>query len=228
MIGLGLGVLGNSGSAFAPGNRGSQLVMWLRGDSIQHTGSTVNSWSDKTANGNNAALNAGTPTYVASNASFNGKPTMHFPGTANLTVATLAVSQGNSVYVVVQQSGNCNLFDGSGNRQLIGSTATPQWYYFAGSAITSGTTATTGVNALVGVFNGASSALYNNSSVAPIATSNPGTSGLSIMLIGSSTGLAAPLTGDIAEIIITNVADSQAQVSQMLGYLAGQYGQAWS
>jgi hypothetical protein len=228
MIGLGLGVLGNSGSAFTPGSRGSQLAMWLRGDSIQHTGSTVNSWTDKTANANNASVNAGTPTYVAANASFNGKPTMHFPGTANLSVPTLVVAQPDTIYLVFQQAGNCNAIDGLTSRQLIGSTGTPQWYYYAGSAITSGTTATTSVNAMVAVFNGASSALYNNASAAAIATGNPGANSMNSMIIGSSNSVAAPLTGDIAEIIVTNVADSQAQVSQMLAYLGQQYGQSWS
>lgn len=220
---------GGSSGGFSPSTRGGQLSIWLQGSTITHSGSTITTWPDSSGNWTAATPVGTAPAFTASNASFNNKPTATYVAASNqqLRVASFAVSQPNTIYVVGQDTApTANMIDGVTTRQIIGYNG--NWNYFAGSVVTSGDLSTA-PHAIAAVFNGASSGLYVDSSSVAVASGNPGTNALNGGLeIGSSAGPSAAITGDIAEIVITNVADTLAQRQAMFAYFASKYAGAWS
>lgn len=66
-------------SAFTPLSI-ANCSLWLRAD-LGVTGSPVTQWADQSGAGNTVATNGASPTFTASNASFNNQPTIDFNGT---------------------------------------------------------------------------------------------------------------------------------------------------
>src|SRR4051812_31851300 len=64
-----------------PSDLGSKLQMWLKGDDLSGAnGSSITTWTDATANANNATGAAASPTLVTSG--LNGMNTVGFDGTS--------------------------------------------------------------------------------------------------------------------------------------------------
>lgn len=228
-IGLGPGVCATGGVRFNPAARGANLVLWLQGSTLTQSAGLVATWPDSSGNWTAATPNPTAPAYTASSASYNHLPTATFTSASSqqLKVASFAVSQPNTIYLVADTSANpSNAIDAAGARQIIGFNN--DWYFYAGASVTS-SVSTAGPHAVASVINGASSVQYIDSSAATVASGNPSTNALNGgLFIGSSNGGVDCLTGNIAEVIITNVADTQAQVAQMFAYLGRKYGFSWS
>lgn len=217
------------GVSLSPATRGTQLALWLQGSTLTQSGGLVTTWPDSSGNWSAATPNAIAPAYTAVNAAYANQPTatyVHATG-QQLLVTGFAVSQPNTIYIVGSDSFNpANMIDAASTRQILGFNS--DWYFYAGSSVTS-SNATAGPHAIAAVYNGASSALYIDNSATAAVTGNPGTNGISGgLFIGSSNAAANAMTGDIAEIVITNVADSLAQRQAMFHYFAVKYGLAVS
>lgn len=207
-----------------PGGR--QPLQWWRSDQLVTVGSgTVSSWGNLVAG--QPALVQGTqanqPSYNASDASYNNKPSIAFNIVTSLTATGItAISQPDTIYVCgLVNSSTANFTDGSVGRQILGVNTGPVVYIFAGAVVSGGAVSYNAAHAFAGSFNGASSNVYVDSSASP-TTVNAGTNGLSGNLIIN------PLTGSIAEIIILAGQDSNAQVGAIFTYFAGRYGGSWS
>jgi len=205
--------------------------LWLDGGDTStvsfSSGSNVSTWTDKSGNGLNATVYAGTPTYtVASGITLNGSSSLQVSYPASPTLESLfVIIRFNSV------SAQGDIFSGtaSGQREyLMYSPYSPGTIYLGRhssgpSGSINGGTVTTGTTYMLEyVFNGTGNTIsfYQSgivsSSGAPQFTYSAGGS---ISLIGSYNG-GGYLQGQIYEMIVYNVAVTATQRQQIEGYLA--------
>ena len=185
------------------------------------SGSNVSTWTDKSGNGLNATVYAGTTTYtVASGVTFNGSSSLQVTYPASPTLESLfVIIRFNSV------SAQGNIFSGiaSGQREyLMYSPYSPGTIYLGRhstgpSGSINGGTVTTGITYMLEyVFNGTGNtiAFYQSgtltSSGVPQFTYS----------VGGSTSLIGPYNGQIYEVIIYNTALTTTQRQQVEAYLA--------
>ena len=185
------------------------------------SGSNVSTWTDKSGNGLNATVYAGTTTYtVASGVTFNGSSSLQVTYPASPTLESLfVIIRFNSV------SAQGNIFSGiaSGQREyLMYSPYSPGTIYLGRhstgpSGSINGGTVTTGITYMLEyVFNGTGNtiAFYQSgtltSSGVPQFTYS----------VGGSTSLIGPYNGQIYEMIVYNTALNATQRQQVEAYLA--------
>lgn len=227
-IGPGMGIRIGQGGKFSPKNRGANLVLWLPGSTITQSGGNVATWPDSSGNWGAATPNGAGPAYTASSATYNHLPVATFTASQQLLVPSFAVSQPNTIYLVCDNSAaSANAIDGGSSREIIGDI--PNWYMNSGASINS-SVSSNGPHVLAAIFDNAGGcALYIDTSAAANVTGSTGVSGMSGgMRIGSSNGPANGITGNIAEILVTNVHDTPSQIKQMFTYLGKKYAQSWS
>jgi hypothetical protein len=207
-------------------------VLWLRADKGITIGTGVSAWADQSGAGLVAAQATGSqqPTYNASDAGYNGAPTLSFDSLASqvLNISGFSESQPITAYVVGESAamGAQNLFSDHVNNMTIFWGGVAGYAMFAGGVVAANASAST-KNAICGVFNGASSAIYIGDSTAPV-TGDAGTSGsIGPETIGS--GPNGGLEGKLAEVIMYTTAHDAAHVSTVFKYLASRYSPAaWS
>jgi hypothetical protein len=208
------------------------LVGWYRADQGITIATGVSQWNDLSGTGNNATQGTGAsqPTLVAASSALGGRPALQFSGSQFLTVGSFVgfSSQPVTMYIVTQGdtvSGSLFWLDGSSGapgRSAILYNATG-WDGFSGSHITSANSSTA-AKVLAYVGNGASSALYLNSSATAIATGNAGTNYLSQLQIGRSAVGGSNEAGLCAEILIYTQGHAAPQLSANFRYLSARYG----
>ena len=195
------------------------------------SGSNVSSWSDKSGNGRNATVYAGTPTYTSAlGMTFNGSSSLQITYTASPTIETMfVIVKFNSV------SGQGDILSGtaSGQREyLMYFPYSPGTIYLgrhstAPSGAINGGTVTTGSNYLLGyVFNGTGNTISFYQSGNTITSGTPQftySAGGTISVIGSYNG-GGYLQGQIYEMIIYSTALSTTERQQVEGYLAQKWG----
>lgn len=214
---------GGAAGGFSPISRSPTL--WIVASTgVTTSGGNVTAWADQSGNGNNLTQASTGPTFNATDAKLNGKPSVQLLGTSRSlqTVAGFNVAQPDTIYCVGYFSTTGEIFDGGVNRQTIGS-ASGQWQYFAGGSVVRGGTSDTNAHVFCGIFNGNTlSALYvDNSTTAIITGGNPGTLALTQLVIP---GVAGATGGAISEQVIIPGSDSQPQRLQMFQYLGSEYG----
>lgn len=193
-------------------------------------GSTVRALQDVSAH-NRGTLKANSDTPTVVNITFNatglnGHGTLTFNNEANglgINDATV-VSQPSTVFVVWKPtSAGGNVFDcydgsnrwtierfGGNHVQYAGSVVT-------GGALTLGTWLYTSA-----IFNGASSGLWKNGVADPGSPVNAGAGACNGIRVG--TGFDGIYSGDIAEVLVYNVALSTSDRQSVESYLAAKYG----
>ena len=180
-------------------------------------GQTVNIWNDTSGNGNNATLTEGTPTYQTG--ALNGKPVVRFtPGTRSSFTLAARRTDVQTVFWVVNEA-NVNDFHfflgdtPAGNaadfhRGQSGIIWSSQW---ASPKITSGTTRLDGTQV-----DGTSTALGTGWHMLDVVAAGPVTVGT----LTSDRGYDwRTWEGDMAEILIYNVALSPTDVASVENYL---------
>jgi hypothetical protein len=223
-------------SFFVPTDLGG-CKLWLRSDLGIVPGNmlnTVGQWNDQSGTGNNVSQTGSVeqPAYLSSDPGYNNLPTLGFASSngQNLgTSAHLGVSQPCTLYVVGEStSGTAQqevVADFSTNVCIFIATAISfNWSYYAGTTSITSSNATRSKAAFVCVLNGASSALYINSSTAVAAgIANAGSSGFqNNFFVGGQAGGNA-LNGKVAEVILCAGAHAPAQRAQVVAYLSNRY-----
>lgn len=148
-------------------------------------------------------------------------------GAAFLSNSSFTISNGDTIYVFAY-IGNITttqvLIEGASVNQQLNINTSGHIVMNAGAGLTSSAPVSVGAHAICGVFNGASSALYIDSSSSAAASGNGGTNALTNVIVGGiGNGPAASTT--TAEIVIVSGADSSVQRAQMFAYAALRYGQ---
>ena len=195
------------------------------------SGSNVSSWSDKSGNGRNATVYAGTPTYTSAlGMTFNGSSSLQITYTASPTIESMfVIIKFNSV------SGQGDILSGtaSGQREyLMYVPYSPGTIYLGRhstgpSGAINGGTVTTGSNYLLEyVFNGTGNTISFFQSGNTITSGTPQftySAGGTISVIGSYNG-GGYLQGQIYEMIIYSTALGTTERQQVEGYLAQKWG----
>ena len=221
-------------AAFSPRQIGG-LALWL--DSTDSStisfssGSNVSTWSDKSGNGRNATVYAGTPTYTSAlGMTFNGSSSLQITYTASPILESMfVIIKFNSV------SGQGDILSGTaaGQREyLMYVPYSPGTIYLGRhstgpSGAINGGTVTTGSNYLLGyVFNGTGNTISFFQSGNTITSGTPQftySAGGTISVIGSYNG-GGYLQGQIYEMIIYSTALSITERQRVESYLAQKWG----
>ena len=195
------------------------------------SGSNVSTWNDKSGNGRNATVYAGTPTYTSAlGMTFNGSSSLQITYTASPTIESmLVIIKFNSV------SGQGDILSGtaSGQREyLMYVPYSPGTIYLGRhstgpSGLINGGTVTTGSNYLLEyVFNGTGNTISFFQSGNTITSGTPQftySAGGTISVIGSYNG-GGYLQGQIYEMVIYSTALNTTERQQVEGYLAQKWG----
>ena len=195
------------------------------------SGSNVSTWSDKSGNGRNATVYAGTPTYTSAlGMTFNGSSSLQITYTASPTIESMfVIIKFNSV------SGQGDILSGtaSGQREyLMYVPYSPGTIYLGRhstgpSGAINGGTVTTGSNYLLEyVFNGTGNTISFFQSGNTITSGTPQftySAGGTISVIGSYNG-GGYLQGQIYEMIIYSTALGTTERQQVEAYLAQKWG----
>jgi len=225
-------ISGGALTAFSP-SQISGLTVWLDASQISglNNNDPVTTWTDLSGNGNNATQATGSqkPTYKTSG--LNGRPVVLFDGVDD-KLATAAFSsplaQPASIYAVVSWSLTGSAYqdpiDGiaSGQRMVIAfEVATQKFAMFAGAAVTLGGVASAGASfhLLNAIYNGASSSGFINGVNQPGLSSNPGTEGMTGVLLGDAPIGGQAFSGRIAEVLVYSGAHSATQRQSIETYL---------
>jgi hypothetical protein len=210
-------------------------ALWLDGaDSSTisfSSGSNVSTWSDKSGNGRNATVYAGTPTYTSAlGMTFNGSSSLQITYTASPILESMfVIIKFNSV------SGQGDILSGTaaGQREyLMYVPYSPGTIYLGRhstgpSGAINGGTVTTGSNYLLGyIFNGTGNTISFFQSGNTITSGTPQftySAGGTISVIGSYNG-GGYLQGQIYEMIIYSTALSITERQRVESYLAQKWG----
>jgi hypothetical protein len=222
------------GGAFNP-TQISTLLAWYRSDlGITLNGSTVSGWADQSGNGHNVTQATGTkqPTYATSDASYNGYPSLTFvqASSQNLASSTFTAIAQPLTYIFVGKltaapTNTCQLCDGSVQRPIMyvssGSTTVLNLQEVGGAAF-SGTASPVLTTPFVaaGLFNGASSAIFQNNSQTALASGTTGTNGVDQIQLSSNSTQA--WNGSFTEVLVyQNLSSSDRQ--RLFVYLGTRY-----
>lgn len=214
------------------------LMAWYRSDlGITTVSGRVSAWADQSGSGDAnrnlvQAVAGNRPTIVASDASFNGRPSLTFASadpdlldrTGAWSAAIVQPATIYSVHMVTSLAAQVTYYDDSavsgsfGLAQSLGAGFIAR----AGASIAGVDNTTNKPTAMCVVFNGASSAYYDAQLTATVS-GNAGANGSTGLVVGTQAGAGAGLQGSICEIIVYSGAHNGTQRSTLLSYLGTLY-----
>ena len=235
-----------SSSSFTP-TQLSGLAAWYRADQlITQSGGIISGWGDSSGSGDvNKNLSQSTsgdrPTYIASDSAYNNHPTVNFIG-ANTQFLysgtwTTPIAGANTIFIIGNDDGNSSIANGGDGEGFVDTYQDPSNENILFTNTTWGTYVTEGLvstipsyglpTVVAAVFNGASSAIYINSSTANITGSDTA-GGLTDLVLGNynqivSGVLPGYLTGKIAEVIIYSRALTSTEITKVMTYAQTRY-----
>jgi hypothetical protein len=209
----------------------ANLLGWWRADAGITLATGVSAWADQSGNGATLSQATGTaqPTYLAVNggSAFGGMPALSFASASTQTLAngTFATPNPSTAYFAAAFSvatGTHGVFSDSAGTQIGALITGGNDEITAGAFLATSGGASTSAAVWCAAFNGATSALYINSSSAAVASGNAGTNTGTSLSVGGSVGLGY-MQGQIAELFIFSGAHTAAQRQQMMLYLGSRY-----
>ncbi len=228
--------------AFAP-TQLANLKAWYRADLlITLNSTTVSGWGDSSGTGDSnknlvQATGGSQPTYNATDAAYNNKPTLSFSSSQmHSGTWASALTQAFTVYVV----GNVTAVSGS-TLFFFNSSSDKAWVIsrdngaagpqsslamYAGTTLATSSLSAPQLNAksiLCCVFNGASSSGYVNSIATTYCTGQVGSVGVTDAVLGAYAGGGLALAGKMAEVIVYSGGHSATDRGTVLSYLSSRY-----
>ena len=198
-------------------------------DNVWKANSVVSAWADLSAVKDNVSQATGSkqPIYLAADSHYNNQPSLSFAtaSSQNLVSAVAEnIAQPLTIYVVgraTSTAGNYAFIDSASGGIVTGYAAsvTSNTSYYAGTIVGS-STAVSSVSAMCFMYNGASSAMYVNTSVTAKANGNPGANAMGQFAVGGAGRGASFLQGDMSEILVFSGAHTQANVSRIFAMLS--------
>lgn len=197
-------------------------------------GPVVTQMTDQSGNGYNATAPGGSePSYQSTNASYSNAPTATFSGAQYLRTSGTSANVGSNpvTIIIVGHTTGGSVVPYSVNRDTelaVGIDSAAHRLVLAGSGYTSGVAVTNAATIVVGIVNGASSAMYVKSktavSIVGAATSVTAGQGWSIGNYQGAPGATFTHDGPIARVLIYDGALSNANVGAALDGLGAMYG----
>jgi hypothetical protein len=218
----------------------STLRAWYRADlGVTQVAGVVSQWNDSSGAGDaNRNLSQSTaaskPAFTASNANFNGKPTIDTDGVDDFldsgTFSGGAYAQPITMYIVARSNSLAtgpSLVDSpTVNREVPFIGGGGEVNMFAGAVITSAagawTNATTHVTCFV--WNGASSAAYVDRYNTATVTGNPGAASFDAIRVGYTAAGSRQFNGSYGEIIVYSGAHNATTRQSIMQGLGTRYG----
>lgn len=238
---LGIGVAGVGrvpslgAPPWTPKALGSSLAIWLRADlGITLNGSTVSAWADQSGNGHHVSQATASKQPPVTASAINGKPALRGDGgtsSRRLDNGTYVTGTAHTVFVVYTHDGtaayNSRAIDFQpGSNRLVGRYGLEHRAY--NGAFLTGPASASGV-AVVSTYkqSAAGGVLYiNGTSAATNVTTVTSSTGISVM--GNNSAGAEYMIGFLAEVVIMNVAASDADRQKVERYMGSRYGIAVS
>lgn len=220
---------GGSNRAFSPGDV-SSLWLWLDAPSLGLANdAAVSAWPNKIGGVGFIQSTAGSrPTYKTGIQ--NGKAVVRFDGTADYmrSSAVRSLTQPATIFVVAQRTGNYTaysvVFSQATEAMALGfDVSADEWYAYTNPALIDQVAADDAFHYLMALENGAGSIMRADGTQKAAALDAGNVSGDTIV-IGATSGAAAPLAGDIGELIVYEAALSAAQILQVENYLKSKWG----
>jgi hypothetical protein len=210
-------------------------VLWLRADrGIALNGGAVQAWADQSGNGHDVgqATGAKQPTLNTSDGAYDSQATLSFASANSQSMSSAAFSApqpftqvvvGNFDAVAVNE-GMIDWQTG-GETTIYNNASATQLAIYAGTPLATVGGSNANPFVVAGVFSGASSSIYVNSSQVAKATGNAGTGPASGgVVIGGLQGPSSFLNGKIAEVIIYNRPLDTRELGFVFRYFAARYG----
>lgn len=220
------------------------LVRWFRADTlILDEGASVSIWPDESSERDHARQTTGAAKPVYHVNQINGRPALTFDGGDTLVTGRSAFSGAGprTIYVVkaVTPSGSYswsiagqatgttnNSWFALQSRDDGGGNADPFLAYYGGNLANVGGVPTSGWKSVAATYDGSTAAAYRsgtqiNSGAAVLNTVNTAFRIGSVAPSGSADEL---FVGQIAEVLVYNVAHTPAEVAAMEEYFAAKYG----
>jgi hypothetical protein len=184
--------------------------------------------TDLSGLGNHLTQATNGPTYKTG--ILNGLSVARFDGTNDfLTATALSTSQPMTLFFVLQKGSGinfrvvCDGLDASNNTTFYRANANNGWNLYAGTGLPDGTVTDAAFHIYSVVFNGASSALYEDG--VSRVSGNAGTNGyLTGFRLGADRNGAGLYDGDVAEVLLYDRVLSDPELAQVLAYLQDRWG----
>lgn len=211
----------------------SGLQIWHRSDNVELSGSNVTQWTDLSGNGRHAVpINSSTnPTYTASDASFNNKPSITFGASAQMRLEYSSISISSTAWTFIfvckptSNSGTDSLFDSQSGRLSCYSIhpTTSSYAYFDGAVQGVGGTVSTTTKILEFSLNSVSNIgeLFVNGASTGVTDTYASKN------IGGATGLGGRpnalggsnvFDGKMAEVLVYNKILTPSERALLIGY----------
>lgn len=228
-------------AAFTPASLPG-LVLWLKADAITglNDGDAIDTWTDSSANGNNATGTTTTRPIYKTNI-VNSKPVVRFDGTDDkLQITdnnTLDLTGDQSIFVVVDYNGTKGALIAHYNN----SAGFAGWGFDIGVAVNNGkpcyysntkgsrqenatALSTTGFHLVAITRASGTVQFYIDGTAGTTLTGHGNTAASDPVWIGILPDGVSPLNGDIAEIVVSSTALSGANLTNFKTYIATKYG----
>lgn len=210
-------------------------ALWLDADDAStfsySSGVVVSQWNDKSGNARHVSPTGAGP---SRNATYGSRTAVYFPGTDSgqgcRTASATSIAAPFFIFVVAAIQGATRTkarlvcHRTTGNFQTLIGENTCNGSSYAGTAFaTQGSVPSTGVlQQLTFRADGASS--YSRGNGTSGSTTNIGSTGLDLVMIGVTGAGANPLTGDIAEVLVYPSALSDSDRNAVEAYLKAKWG----
>lgn len=207
----------------------SGLKLWLKADSLSLSDNDpVATWTDSSGLGNSAtqATSGSRPTYKTG--IVNGKPVVRFDGVDDSLAGTHgAIAIPYTIFIVMQATGN-----GSGNQRGYGNASNMllgpyggNWQMYSNGFVADGAVALSAWKVLMGKVEASPlKTLGVNGSDTTSASAGINLNSSYSVGVGAGFGLTEFVTGDIAEVIVYDVALDAGQIASIEGYMSSKYG----
>lgn len=204
-------------------------VAWWRADlGIARTGADVTLWANQASGGASYDLTPQgvSPTFNASDANFDGVPSVTCTAGLQTGVVSLAAPQ---FFLLIGKTPNaagaynCAMDDGAFAHTVYKKGDTDTAAAYAGAVLDSGTNWVNSAKMVATLFNGASSKFYFNSVTATTSGSTGANATITRIVLGDYSTGGLPFNGPIAEAFVLPAEPSALQSAILLQYLTDRY-----
>ncbi len=202
----------------------------------------VSAWADQSGAGDanrnvSQSTPANRPAFNASDADFNGEPSLSFVSANSPALVCGGAFAGGpyaqplTIYAVLQWTAQgfqylMDDIDASSRVAILDNF--PGVYIYAGASLTNGTLANGVAMVYCAVFDGVSSAVYINDHTTPVLTGDAGTNALKSIVVGANNALANSFDGKLAELVAYSGSHDATQRGTFFTYAGARYGIATS
>jgi len=205
-------------------------LIWLKADSLTGAdGSAVTTWANEGTGQDFTQATAGNKPTLQT-AELNGLSVVRFDGTDDvlLSAAAMSADQPCTFYCVAKRTGNLAAYNVilTQDPEVIAAgyaNSANVWYVYTGTALTTQAATDSAFHYLTGTYNVAASIMRADGTAATVTLDDSEVTA-DTWAVGATNAAAAPLAGDIAEILLFTVLHTASQIAVVQNYLKTKWG----